>query len=159
MWSSGSGLVGNVGQSNYGAAKMGIAALSRIVALEGARHNVRSNAIAPAAATRMTDSIPLGNVSTEAREALGGLQSPSRPAQLALALCSDAAKAISGQIFGAAGDGLSVYSQPRPIQTYARDGGWDADGIVSAFFPLAQRHYTPLQYAEPAPAIPVPASA
>ena len=48
MWSSTSGLIGNVGQANYGAAKMGIAGLSRIIALEGARNNVRSNAMAPA---------------------------------------------------------------------------------------------------------------
>src|ERR1700744_6572115 len=58
MWSSTSGLIGNVGQTNYGAAKMGIAGFSRIVALEGERNNVRSNAIAPGAATRMTDSVP-----------------------------------------------------------------------------------------------------
>ena len=58
MWSSTSGLIGNVGQSNYGAAKMGIAGLSRIIAMEGARNNVRSNAVSPGAATRMTDSVP-----------------------------------------------------------------------------------------------------
>jgi NAD(P)-dependent dehydrogenase (short-subunit alcohol dehydrogenase family) len=159
MWSSGSGLVGNVGQTNYGAAKMGIAALSRIVALEGARNNVRSNAIAPGAATRMTDSVPRDEETAKRREAMREVQSPVRPAQLSVALSSDAAKGISGQIFGAAGYNLSVYSQPRPINTYAREGGWDAEGIVRDFFPLAAKDYTPLERTAPAKAIPVPASA
>ena len=159
MWSSGSGLIGNVGQTNYGAAKMGIAALSRIVALEGARNNVRSNAIAPGAATRMTDSVPRDEETAKRREAMREVQSPVRPAQLSVALSSDAAKGISGQIFGAAGYNLSVYSQPRPINTYSREGGWDAEGIVADFFPLAQKDYTPLERTAPAKAIPVPARA
>ncbi|HUZ12019.1 MAG TPA: SDR family NAD(P)-dependent oxidoreductase [Caulobacteraceae bacterium] len=159
MWSSGSGLVGNVGQTNYGAAKMGIAALSRIVALEGARNNVRSNAIAPGAATRMTDSVPRSEEAAKARAAMREVQSPVRPAELAVALCSDAAKGISGQIFGAAGYNLSVYSQPRPIHAYSREGGWDAEGIVADFFPLAQKDYTPLERTAPAKPIPVPARA
>jgi NAD(P)-dependent dehydrogenase (short-subunit alcohol dehydrogenase family) len=157
MWSSGSGLVGNVGQTNYGAAKMGIAAFSRIVALEGARNNVRSNAIAPGAATRMTDSVPRDEEAAKRRDANREIQSPVRPAQLSVALSSDAAKGISGQIFGAAGYNLSVYSQPRPVHTYAREGGWDAEGIVKDFFPRAEQDFTPLGRGTPAPAIQVPA--
>ncbi|HLI66184.1 MAG TPA: SDR family NAD(P)-dependent oxidoreductase [Caulobacteraceae bacterium] len=159
FYTSTSGLFGNVGQTNYGAAKMGIAALSRIVALEGARNNVRSNAIAPGAATRMTDSVPRDEEAAKRREAMREVQSPVRPAQLSVALSSDAAKGISGQIFGAAGYNLSVYSQPRPINTYSREGGWDAEGIVRDFFPLAAKDYTPLERTAPAKAIPVPASA
>ena len=139
MWSSGSGLVGNVGQANYGAAKMGIAAFSRIIAMEGARNNVRSNAIAPGAATRMTDSVPRDEEGAKRREAMREVQSPVRPAQLTVALMSDAAKSISGQIFGAGGYNLSIYSQPRPIATYSREGGWDADGIVKDFFPRIEK--------------------
>jgi len=157
MWSSGSGLIGNVGQTNYGAAKMGIAALSRIVALEGARNNIRSNAIAPGAATRMTDSVPRDEETAKRREAMREVQSPVRPAELAVALSSEAAKHISGQIFGAAGYNLSIYSQPRPIETYSRDGGWDADSIVADFFPRAEAHYTPLARPTPAKPIEVPA--
>jgi NAD(P)-dependent dehydrogenase (short-subunit alcohol dehydrogenase family) len=159
MWSSSSGLIGNVGQTNYGAAKMGIAAFSRIIAMEGARNNVRSNAVAPGAATRMTDSVPRDEEGAQRREAMREVQSPSRPAQLTVALMSDAAKSISGQIFGAGGYNLSVYSQPRPIHTYSREGGWDADGIVADFFPLAEKDFTPLGRTAPAPAIPVPAKA
>ncbi|HEX3917086.1 MAG TPA: SDR family NAD(P)-dependent oxidoreductase [Caulobacteraceae bacterium] len=162
MWSSTSGLIGNVGQSNYGAAKMGIAGLSRIIALEGARNNVRANSIAPGAATRMTDSVPRDDAGAARREAMREVQSPVRPAQLAVALLSDAAKHISGQIFGAGGYNLSIYSQPRPIKTYSRDGGWDAEGIVKDFFPRAQPDFTPLDRTAMAAganaAIPVPAS-
>ena len=157
MWSSGSGLIGNVGQANYGAAKMGIAAFSRIIAMEGARNNVRSNAVAPGAATRMTDSVPRSDEQAKAREAMREVQSPIRPAELAVALMSDAAKHINGQIFGAGGYNLSIYSQPRPIATYSRDGGWDADGIVKDFFPRAEKDFTKLERTAPVPAIPVPA--
>ena len=157
MWSSSSGLIGNVGQTNYGAAKMGIAAFSRIIAMEGARNNVRSNAVAPGAATRMTDSVPRDEEGAKRREAMREVQSPIRPAQLTVALMSDAAKSISGQIFGSGGYNLSVYSQPRPIHTYSREGGWDADGIVADFFPLAEKDFTPLGRTAPAPAIEVPA--
>ena len=152
-----SGLIGNVGQSNYGAAKMGIAGLSRIIALEGARNNVRSNAMAPGAATRMTDSVPRDEAGAARREAMRQIQSPVRPAELAAALMSDAAKHISGQIFGAGGYNLSIYSQPRPIETYAREGGWDAEGIVADFFPRAEKDFTPLGRAAPATPIAVPA--
>jgi NAD(P)-dependent dehydrogenase (short-subunit alcohol dehydrogenase family) len=156
MWSSTSGLIGNVGQSNYGAAKMGIAGLSRIIALEGARNNVRSNALAPGAATRMTDSVPRDEEAAKRREAMREVQSPVRPAQLAVALMSDAAKSISGQIFGVGGYNLSVFSQPRPIATYSRDGGWDVEGIVADFFPRAEKDYTPLARTAPVPPVAVP---
>ena len=144
MWSSTSGLIGNVGQSNYGAAKMGIAGFSRIVALEGARNNVRSNALAPGAATRMTDSVPRDEETAKRREAMREIQSPLRPAELAVALMSDAAKHVSGQIFGVGGYNLSIYSQPRPIATYQREGGWDAAGIVKDFLPRAEKDFTAL---------------
>ena len=134
-------------------------AFSRIIALEGARNNVRSNAIAPGAATRMTDSVPRDEEAAKRREAMREMQSPVRPAELAVALMSDAAKQISGQIFGAGGYNLSIYSQPRPIDTYSREGGWDADGIVDDFFPLAEKDFTPLGRTAPAAAIPVPVKA
>jgi len=144
MWSSTSGLIGNVGQANYGAAKMGIAGLSRIIALEGARNNVRSNAMAPGAATRMTDSVPRSDEAAARREQMREIQSPVRPAELAAALMTDAAKHISGQIFGAGGYNLSIYSQPRPIATYSREGGWDMPGIIKDFFPRIEKDMTSL---------------
>ncbi len=162
MFSSTSGLIGNVGQTNYGAAKMGIAGLSRIIALEGARNNVRSNAIAPGAMTRMTDSVPRSDEMAQRREAMREMQSPIRPAELTVALMTPAAQKISGQIFGAGGFNLSIYSQPRPIKTYQREGGWEVEGILKDFFPRAEADFTPLDRAamtgsQNAP-IPVPAS-
>jgi len=144
MFSSTSGLIGNVGQTNYGAAKMGIAGLSRIVALEGARYNVRSNAIAPGAMTRMTDSVPRSDEAAQRREAMREMQSPIRPAELTVALLTPAAAKVSGQIFGAGGYNLSIYSQPRPIKTYQREGGWEVEGILKDFLPRAEPDFTPL---------------
>jgi NAD(P)-dependent dehydrogenase (short-subunit alcohol dehydrogenase family) len=162
MFSSTSGLIGNVGQTNYGAAKMGIAGLSRIVAMEGARYSVRSNAIAPGAMTRMTDSVPRSDEQAQRREAMRELQSAVRPAELTVALLTPAANHISGQIFGAGGYNLSIYSQPRPIKTYQREGGWAVEGIIKDFFPRAEADFTPLDRSamtssQSAP-IPVPAS-
>jgi len=145
MWSSTSGLIGNVGQANYGAAKMGVAGLSRIVALEGERNNVRSNAIAPGAQTRLVDSIPIVDPEVQKqREAMRAINSPERPAQLAVALSSPASAPVSGQIFGAMGYNLSVYQHPRPIETFAMDGGWNSDTIISDFLPRVEKQFTPL---------------
>jgi NAD(P)-dependent dehydrogenase (short-subunit alcohol dehydrogenase family) len=160
MWSSVSGLIGNVGQTNYGAAKMGIAGFSRIVALEGERNNVRSNVVSPGAATRLTDSVPNRDpAALERREAMRNINSPERPAQLAVALSSPASAPISGQIFHSAGYELSVFSQPRPIQGYTRDGGWTADGIIKDFFPLTAKDQTPLGWPKGPKAIEVPVKA
>ncbi|MFI4934923.1 MAG: SDR family NAD(P)-dependent oxidoreductase [Caulobacterales bacterium] len=158
MWSSTSGLIGNVGQTNYGAAKMGIAGLSRIIAMEGERNNVRSNAIAPGAATRMTDSVPRDAETAARREAQREIQSPIRPAQMAVALSSPASAHITGQIFGAGGYNLSIYSHPRPIETFSREGGWDADAIIADFLPRIEKHITPLARQAPAKATPAPVS-
>ena len=83
------------------------------------------------------------------------VQSPERPAQLSVALLSDAAKGISGQIFGSAGYNLSVYSQPRPINTYSKEGGWTAESIIADFFPRAEKDYISLARTAPIPAIAV----
>ena len=145
MWSSTSGLIGNVGQTNYGAAKMGIAGLSRIVALEGARNNIRSNAIAPGAATRLTDSVPRSDPEAIARrEAMRDISSPERPAQLAVALSAPASAPLSGQVFGAGGYNISIFQQPRPIETFSREGGWDAQTIIDKLLPRFEKLATPL---------------
>ncbi len=150
MWSSTSGLIGNVGQTNYGAAKMGVAGLARIVAMEGERVGVRANTIAPGAATRLTDSVPNRAPEVVAmREAMRHINTAERPAQLAVALCAPASAHVSGQIFGSAGYNLSIYQHPRPIETYARDGGWTAQSIIQDFFPRVEKHMEPLERPEP----------
>ncbi|HVY03546.1 MAG TPA: SDR family oxidoreductase, partial [Caulobacterales bacterium] len=147
-----SGLIGNIGQTNYGAAKMGIAGLSRIVAMEGASKGVRSNALAPGAQTRMTDSVPIRNPEMAARRAQQNIErSPKWPATMAVALASPLAKDVSGQVFGASGYNISLYSQPRPIASLKKDGGWSAKGIIDEAFKQWAPQFTPLSRG-PAPA-------
>jgi NAD(P)-dependent dehydrogenase (short-subunit alcohol dehydrogenase family) len=133
MFSSGSGLIGNIGQTNYGAAKMGIAALSRIIAAEGAQKGVRSNVLAPGAQTRMTASIPIKSEEAAARRAAqAATNTPARPAAMAVALASPLTKHISGEIFGASGNVISLYSQPRQIAAITKEGGFTPKEIIDA---------------------------
>jgi NAD(P)-dependent dehydrogenase (short-subunit alcohol dehydrogenase family) len=87
LFTSTSGLLGNIGQANYGAAKMGIAGLSRIIAMEGAAKNVRSNVIAPVAWTRMTQSVPVKDeAAAERRKVMAEKIRADQPAILSVAL-------------------------------------------------------------------------
>lgn len=145
LFTSTSGLIGNIGQTNYGAAKMGIAGLSRIIALEGAKKNIRCNCIAPVAWTRMTQSVPIRNEEhAERRKKMAETIRPDQPARLSVALCSSAASDVSGQIFGAAGENLSVYSQPRPVDSITSDEGWSVDSILSEALPKLSEKFTSL---------------
>jgi NAD(P)-dependent dehydrogenase (short-subunit alcohol dehydrogenase family) len=161
MWSSSSGLIGNVGQTNYGAAKMGIAAFSRIIAMEGARNNVRSNCLAPVAWTRMTQSVPIKDeAAAKRREAMAAAIRADQPARFAVAMITEAAKSVSGQIFGAQGENIILYSQPRAIETVTSEKGWTVETIISEavpkmapkFFPLARPTPSMAQAAQQAPA-------
>ena len=98
--SSNSGILGNFGQSNYGAAKMGIVGLTRVLAAEGARYNIHVNAIAPAAATRMTESV----LTAEAAEALD----PSRVAPVVAWLAHPACE-TTGEVISAGGGRVARY--------------------------------------------------
>ncbi|MBV9736144.1 MAG: SDR family oxidoreductase, partial [Acidisphaera sp.] len=97
--SSTSGLIGNFGQANYSAAKLGMVALSKSIALDMQRYNVRSNCIAPFAWSRMTSSIPAGTPEQQARVAKIQKMTPHKNAPMAVFLASDAAKGVSGQVF------------------------------------------------------------
>jgi NAD(P)-dependent dehydrogenase (short-subunit alcohol dehydrogenase family) len=139
LFTSTSGLIGNIGQSNYGAAKLGIMGLSRIVAMEGAAKNVRSNIIAPAAWTRMIASIPVKDEAQAARyERMKNSMRPDQIAQLAVALAAPAAARVTGQIFGARGDELLLYSQPRPINRMTRTEGWTPQLIIDTALPAME---------------------
>ena len=161
FFTSTSGLLGNIGQTNYGAAKMGIAGLSRIIAMEGARNNIRANALAPVAWTRMTQSVPVKDEAAAARrQQMAQAIRPDQPARLSVALVSEAAKNVSGQVFGASGENIILYSQPRPIETLTRPEGWTTATILSEAFPKMSEKFYPLarpfpsmsQAAEQAPA-------
>ena len=138
LFTSTSGLFGNIGQTNYGAAKMGIAGLSRIIAMEGARNNVRSNCIAPVAWTRMTQSVPIKDEAAAARrKVMAEKIRPDQPARFSVALVAPAAAHVSGQIFGVSGENIMLYSQPRPIETCSKGDGesWTVDSILSEAVP------------------------
>jgi NAD(P)-dependent dehydrogenase (short-subunit alcohol dehydrogenase family) len=111
-----SGLLGNFGQTNYGAAKAGIAAFSTIVAMEMARYGVRCNAIAPAARTRMTEGAYGKALAGEDREETFDFWHPDNVAPLVAYLCSEAAGDISGKVFGVQGDAVEIY---RPFTSAA----------------------------------------
>ena len=152
FFTSTSGLLGNIGQTNYGAAKMGIAGLSRIIAMEGARNNIRANALAPVAWTRMTQSVPVKDEAAAARrQVMAQAIRPDQPARLSVALVSDAAKNVSGQVFGASGENIILYSQPRPIETLTSETGWTVDTILSEAFPKMSAKFYPL--ARPTPSM------
>jgi NAD(P)-dependent dehydrogenase (short-subunit alcohol dehydrogenase family) len=135
LFTSTSGLIGNIGQANYGAAKMGIAGLSRIIAMEGEKFGIRSNAIAPVAWTRMTQAIPIRDEAQAARlKAFAETATPDAPAKLAVALASSSCPA-TGQLFGSRGPELLLYSQPRPIARAEREEGWTPASILSDALP------------------------
>jgi hypothetical protein len=139
-----SGLIGNFGQANYAAAKLGIVGLSKSIALDMQRFNVRSNAVAPFAWTRMVSSIPTDTPEQAAR--VEGLKKlvPERIAPFVVALASDAGAAVTGQIFGVRNNEIFLFSQPRPIRSAHTSDGWTPDTIAERVFPMFEKDFFPL---------------
>ena len=138
-----SGLIGNFGQANYSAAKLGIVGLSKSIALDMSRYNVRSNCIAPFAWSRMTNSIP-SNTDAE-RERVERLKkmTPDKNAPLAVFLASEAAKDISGQIFSARLNELFIFNQNRPVKSVHSENGWTPESIAERALPAFKNSLTP----------------
>lgn len=132
---SNSGLAGNVGQANYGAAKAGMVMLSKTIALDMQRFNVRSNCIAPSAWTRMTGSIPSNTPDKAARVAQRQMVTPDKNAPLAVFLASDAAHEVNGQIFYTRMNEIFLISQSRPIRGLQRSEGWTPRAIAEHALP------------------------
>jgi NAD(P)-dependent dehydrogenase (short-subunit alcohol dehydrogenase family) len=140
-----SGLVGNFGQANYAAAKLGVAGLSKSIALDMQRFRVRSNCIAPFAWTRLVGTIPAETPEEKKRvEGLKKLE-PEKISSFAVALLSDAAEHVNGQIFGTRANEIFLFSQPRPIRSVHAGEGWTAGTIVERAFPAMQASFYPLQ--------------
>jgi NAD(P)-dependent dehydrogenase (short-subunit alcohol dehydrogenase family) len=134
MTTSSTGLYGNFGQANYGAAKAGIAAFSTIVAMEMARYNVTSNAIAPSALTRMTEALLPPDVREDRRASLERGEfdffDPDNVGPFVAYLASDASSHISGKVFGVQGDSIELYQPFTSVAEVRGDGHrWDAENI------------------------------
>ena len=130
-----SGLIGNFGQANYSAAKLGIAALSKSIALDMQKFNVRSNCIAPFAWSRMIGSIPTDTPEQQARVAKIQQMTPAKIAPVAVFLASDAAKEVNGQIFAVRNNEIFLMSQPRPERSVHRSEGWTPETVASHAMP------------------------
>ena len=137
-----SGLVGNLGQANYSAAKLGIAGLSKSIALDMAKYNVRSNCISPFAWSRMIGSIPTETEEQKARvEKLKSMET-AKIAPLAVYLVSDTD--VTGQIFAVRANEIFLMSQSRPLRSVHRAEGWSAETIASHAIPSLRASFYPL---------------
>jgi NAD(P)-dependent dehydrogenase (short-subunit alcohol dehydrogenase family) len=140
-----SGLIGNVGQANYAAAKLGIFGLTKVTALDMARYNVTANCISPFAWTRMIGTIPTETEAQKARVEKVKKLSPAHIAPVAAFLASDAAKDVTGQVFGVRGKEIMLFSHERPIMRVHLDEGWTAERLAEMFPGTLQHHLVPLE--------------
>jgi NAD(P)-dependent dehydrogenase (short-subunit alcohol dehydrogenase family) len=139
-----SGLVGNLGQANYAAAKLGVAALSKSIALDMAKYQVRSNCISPFAWSRMIGSIPTETEDQRARvEKLKAMET-AKIAPLAVFLASESARDITGQIFAVRANEIFLMSQSRPLRSVHRAEGWTPETVASQAIPALRAHFYPL---------------
>ncbi len=139
-----SGLVGNFGQANYMAAKLGIVGLSKSMALDMAKFKVRSNCISPFAWSRMIGTIPADTPEQKARlEKLKRMET-AKIAPLAVFLASDLAQDVSGQIFGVRANEIFLFSQNRPLRAVHRSEGWSPETIAEHAIPSMRAHFYPL---------------
>ncbi|MNV38985.1 putative short-chain type dehydrogenase/reductase [compost metagenome] len=140
-----SGLIGNFGQANYAAAKLGIVALSKSIALDMARYNVRSNCIAPFAWSRMTSSIPAETDEEKARVEKLKKMEAGKVAPMAVFLASDAASEVTAQIFAVRANEIMLISQPRPLRTVHHSEGWTPERIADIAVPAMRKHFYALE--------------
>ena len=145
-FSSTSGIIGNTGQVNYGAAKAGIAGMTRVVARDLGRYGVTCNAIAPGAATRMTQTVPdsarqlrsaagvqgAASNQPEQQSAYQGLREPEMVAPMVGYLASDDAWDINGWVFNVAGGTVSVANHPIAMRTVFKPGLWELEELDDA---------------------------
>jgi NAD(P)-dependent dehydrogenase (short-subunit alcohol dehydrogenase family) len=136
-----SGLIGNFGQANYAAAKLGIAALSKSMALDMAKFKVTSNCIAPFAWSRMIGTIPAETPDQKARLEKIKRMETSKIAPLAVYLASDASQEVTGQIFAVRANELFLMSQNRPLRSVHRAGGWTPESIADTAIPAMRSHF------------------
>ena len=139
-----SGLIGNFGQANYAAAKLGIVGLSKSIALDMQRYHVRSNCISPFAWSRLIGTIPSDTPEQAARLARMKAMETNKIAPLAVYLISDQAKEVSGQIFAVRANEIFLMGQSRPIRSVHREEGWTPQTVASHAIPAMKASFFPL---------------
>ena len=140
-----SGLIGNFGQANYSAAKLGIVALSKSIALDMSRFNVRSNCISPFAWSRMIGSIPTDTPEQKERVEKIKSMTPDKIAILATFLLSDSASDVTGQILASRGNEVFLMSQSRPLRSIHREDGWTLKTLAERLVPAFKNDFYPLE--------------
>ncbi|MCU6598975.1 SDR family NAD(P)-dependent oxidoreductase [Peribacillus frigoritolerans] len=143
-FTSTAGLVGNVGQANYAAAKMGIVGLTRSTAIDMARYNVTANAVAPFAWSRLIGSIPTDTEEQKKKVEKIQQMSPDHIAPIVAYLATDDAQDVSGQVFCVRAKEIFLFSQPRPVRSASNANGWTVEdlGILKQSF---KANFTPLE--------------
>ena len=138
-FSSTSGLYGNSGQANYGAAKDGIAGFTRVVARDMGRYGVTANSIAPSASTRMIGSVPEEARDLRAARGMTGGNvgelrgQPEDIAPFVTWLASDEAAQVNGHIFYVTAGLVSLLNEPEPVRTMHKEGRWTVEEIIRVF--------------------------
>ncbi len=140
-FTSTSGLIGNFGQANYAAAKLGIVGLSKSIALDMSRFNVTSNAISPFAWSRMIGSIPITDDAQKDRVEKLKKMTPAKIAPLAVALASEAGKAVTGQVFGVRNNEIYLMGQSRPLRSVHTAEGWTPESIIDVAIPAMKASF------------------
>lgn len=144
-FTSTSGLIGNLGQTNYAAAKLGIVGFTRCAAIDTQKFGVRFNAIAPFAWTRMTASIPGADDPENKRIQNLKKMDPAQIAPLVCFLASDRAKEVSGQVFSVRGNEIILFSLPRPTRQIHKAGGWTPEEIAGILPGAFKTNFVPLE--------------
>ena len=143
-FTSTSGLIGNFGQANYAAAKLGIVGLSKSIALDMARFGVRSNCVSPFAWSRLIGTISTQTEAEKARVQRLQAMGPEKIAPLSVFLLADAAKDVTGQIFAVRMNEIFLMGQSRPLRSVHRSEGWTCRSLAEHAMPALKGSFYPL---------------